>query len=165
MMAATSRRPWPVFASSSGLTVGSASSRRCSLRATPSSSPRHRRVRGLGEASPGSASMGGSKGGVEPPLVSRSVQHCVCWLNYLTVVQASPADARETLPARGRSRRWPGRPGQASRPLGHQLDGQRGRTGRSVTPWRRRSPARPGFDPTRTPRGPAIVALRRSHGP
>ncbi len=109
---------------------------------------------------------GGSKGGRTPPLASPLYPQRVGWLSDLTVAQASPAAARETLPARRPRRRWPDRLGRIPRPLGHQPHRRRGRTRRPVTPCRRRrSPARPGFHPTRTPRGPANVALRRSHSP
>ena len=52
----------------------------------------------------------------------------VGWLNHLTVVQASPRMPAKTLPARRLRRRWPGRLGQAPRPLCRQPHRRRGRT-------------------------------------
>ena len=100
------------------------------------------------------------------PLASPCVLPRVGWLSHLTVAQASPAATRETLPVRRTKRRWPGRRGQAPRPLGRQPHRRRGRTGRPVILGDGGAlPAPPAFRPTRTPRRPAIVALRRSYGP
>ena len=111
-----------------------------------------------------SADLSGVEGA--EPLASPLFPQRVGWLSHLTVAQASPAATRETLLTRCPRRRWPGRRGQAPRPLGRQPHGRRGRTGRPVTPWRRRRSSRAArFPPCPYPRRPAIVALRRSYGP
>ena len=81
--------------------------------------------------------------GAQPPAKPLPGTHGVWpqrvgWLSHLTVAQASPEARRETLPARRPEQPRPGRRGQAPRPLGRQPHGRRGRTGRPVTPPRRR---------------------------
>ena len=98
-------------------------------------------------------------------LASPAVIPWVRWLSRNSVAQASPAAARETLPAHRPIRRWPGHRGTssaASRLLALRT------AGRPVT---RRflatvaHPAAAPIPPTRTPGDPKIVALKRSCGP
>jgi len=103
---------------------------------------------------------GGSKGGGSTPRQSANVLHRVGWLTTSNGRKPAPANApkRQSGTARNSRDRI-----VAGKLPGLVVCGRMGDEGEVRSPWRsRRSPTAHRFHPTRTPRGAAIVDLRRS---
>jgi len=113
----------------------------------------------------GAGHAGGSRGAIAP-LPDRNVQRCVGWLTPLKSVSQPSAEPPKPPPGPPRNKRPPGRRWQAPRPLGRPPPGRLGgQATRHSSATAALSAARPDFRPSRTPRGPAIVALRRFYCP